>query len=176
MRRAIAVVGSGVLVLIASCDPPPPPPSAPPPPVAVAPPAIKIVVVDLDSEDATDEQADALTAALRSRLSATARWQLESERPSMTALIPALSCPRPPDSACLLKVGDHLNVDRYIWGKVTRAHGQDGQVVAEIHYWARGAPERVTLETYSNNLTDQNDDALRTVAERLVAQLDARIQ
>ena len=63
----------------------------PPPPPAVIAAAVPVVVIDLDCEDATEEQADALTGALRSRVRDTAPWQLDPQRPSMTTLIPALS-------------------------------------------------------------------------------------
>lgn len=166
--------GPILLVLAAACAPEPPPPAPPKPPPVVVRPAVPIVVIDLDSDDASDDQADALTAALRSRLRRTAAWRLEPERPTMASLGPALSCPRPPDASCLDRIGDQLGIDRYIWGTVRKGHGKD-EVVAEIHYWVRGAPEKVTLDTYSNNLTDQNDEALQRVAEKLVEQLDARI-
>jgi hypothetical protein len=170
MRRSIAVL----LAACACASSPPPPRPAPPPPAAPRP-VVSIIVIDLDSDDATDDQADALTAALRSRLRRTAGWLLEPQRPSMTTLIPALSCPRPPDESCLDRIGNQLEVDRYIWGKVTRS-STPNEVVAEIHYWARGAPEQVTLETYSSNLNDQNDDALQRVAARLVDKLDSRVR
>jgi hypothetical protein len=158
------------LTLSACTSTPPPPPPRPPPPV-VARPLVPVVVVDLDFDDASEDQADALTAALRSRVDNTPGWRLESQRPSMTTLLPALSCPRPPDASCLDRIGKLLEVDHYFWGTVTKAPAPH-DVVAEIHYWGRGEVERVARETYSENLTDQNDDALRRVAAQLVEQLD----
>jgi hypothetical protein len=45
-------------------------------------------------------------------------------------------------------------------------------VVAELHFWGRGEAEHVARETYSSNLTDQNDDALRRIASQLVEHLE----
>ena len=126
-----------------------------------------VVILDLDFDDATEDQADALTAALRSRMSMTPGWRLDPSRPSMTLLMPALSCPKPPDAACLDRISKQIEVDHYIWGTVAKAPVPD-TVVAEIHYWARGEIEQVARETYSSNLTDQNDDALRRIAAQLV--------
>lgn len=89
----------------------------------------------------------------------------------MTSLIPALSCPRPPDSACLDRVSQQLEVDHYFWGTVKTAPVADS-VVAELHYWVRGEAEHVARETYSSNLTDQNDDALRRIAAQLIDHLE----
>lgn len=88
----------------------------------------------------------------------------------MSALMPVLSCPRPPDSACLDGISKQLGTDQYFWGFVKKASVPDA-VVAELHYWERGEAEHVALETYSSNLTDQNDDALRRIAAQLVHHL-----
>ncbi|HSQ64034.1 MAG TPA: hypothetical protein VLM85_12500 [Polyangiaceae bacterium] len=169
MRSAL---GAFALAL-GACSSPPPPPVAPPPPPVIARPIIPVVVVDLDFDDATEDQAEALTAALRSRVGGMPGWRLDAQRPSMTTLLPAFSCPRPPDASCLDRIGKLLEVDHYFWGTVTKAAAPD-DVVAEIHYWGRGEIEQVARETYSDNLTDQNDDALRRIAFHLVEQLDAR--
>lgn len=130
-------------------------------------------MVDLDSDDATEDQADALTAAFRTRVGNTPGWRLDAQRPSMTTLLPALSCPRPPDSSCLDRIGKLLEVDHYFWGTVTKA-ATPHEVVAEIHCWGRDEIELVARETYSDNLTDQNDDALRRIASQLIERLEAR--
>jgi hypothetical protein len=132
-----------------------------------------VALVDLDCDDATEDQADAMTAALRSRVDAGNRWRLATSRPSMTALIPALSCPRPPDSACLDRISHQLEVDHYFWGTVKTAPVPDS-VVVELHFWGRGEAEHVARETYSSNLTDQNDDALRRIATQLIEHLEAQ--
>jgi hypothetical protein len=134
-------------------------------------PAVAVALIDLDCDDATEDQADALTAALRMRVSAGNRWSLGVSRPSMTSLIPALSCPRPPDSACLVRISEQLEVDHYFWGIVKTAPVPDS-VVAEVHYWVRGEAEHVARETYSSNLTDQNDEALRRIAAQLIEHLE----
>ena len=156
------------VMFLAACGsaplPAPPKPQAPPPP---PPPLVPVVFVDLDFDEASEDQADALTAALRSKLSASRHWRLDPSRPSLSSLLPTLTCPHPPDSACLDAISKQLGTDHYFWGYVKKAPVPDA-VVAELHYWERGEAEHVALETYSSNLTDHTDDALRRVAARLV--------
>jgi hypothetical protein len=66
----------------------------------------------------------------------------------------------------LQRIGDQLRTDRFFWGNVVKA-SVPHQVVAEVHLWTRGKPEQVAKESYSDNLKDQNDDALKRVAVQL---------
>jgi hypothetical protein len=125
-------------------------------------------VLEVDSDDA-DDQAEALTGALRSHLRASPGWNLIETTQSLSMLTAALRCPRRPDPGCLGRIGDRLKADRFIWGLMNRAPHH--QVVAELHFWIRGKPEIVAKETYSDNLKDQNDDSLRKIATGLLDQL-----
>ena len=48
------------------------------------------------------------------------------------------------------------------------AKAPGSQVSAEIHLWARGRPDAMAKETYSDNLRDQNDETLRRIATRIL--------
>lgn len=131
-------------------------------------------VIALDSDDASEDQADALTSALRARVRNTPGWQTAESNMALSTLLPALKCPTRPDAACLQRIGDQLKTDRFFWGSVTKASIAH-QVVAEVHLWARGKPEQVAKETYSDNLKDQNDEALKRVAAQLFERLTGQV-
>ncbi len=127
-------------------------------------------VVNLDSDDATEDQAEGLTAALKSRLRATSGWQLAEVNDSLSMLIPALKCPPKPDAACLQRIADQLKTDRFFWGTVAKGPTPH-QVTADLHLWVRGRPEQSAKESYSDNLKDPNDEALRKVSASLFERL-----
>lgn len=130
-----------------------------------SPRAVPAHVLGIDSDDAED-QADALTGALRSRVRSAPGWSLQETQHSLGMLTAALRCPAKPDAPCLQKIGDQLRTDRFVWGVVTKAPGN--QITAEIHLWSRGKPDASTKETYSDNLKDQNDETLRRIATRIL--------
>jgi hypothetical protein len=125
-------------------------------------------VLEIDSEDA-DDQAEALTGGLRSRVRSTPGWVLPETSQSLRMLTAALRCPQRPDAACLVRIGDHLKADRFVWGTLSKAAGH--QVTADMHLWTRGKPDVAIHETYSDNLKDQNDDTLRKIATRILDRL-----
>ena len=140
------------------------------PALAFAQKPVTVHVIALDSDDASEDQADALTAAMRQRVRNAPTLQLAESNQSLATLLPALKCPQRPDSACLQRIGDQLKTDRFFWGNVVKgsiAH----QVTAEVHLWTRGKPEQVAKESYSDNLKDQNDDALKRIAGQLFERL-----
>jgi hypothetical protein len=125
-------------------------------------------VLEIDSEDA-DEQAEALTGAMRSRVRSAPGWVLLDTTQSLSMLTAALRCPSRPDTACLQRIGDQLKADRFVWGIISKAPGR--QVTADIHLWTRGKPDQAIRESYSDNLKDQNDDTLRKIAGRFFDRL-----
>ncbi len=125
-------------------------------------------VLEIDSDDA-DEQAEALTGALRSRARSATGWVLLDTTQSLSMLTAALRCPPRPDAACLQRIGDQLKTDKFIWGVISKAGGH--QVTADVHLWARGKQDQSVKETYSDNLKDQNDDTLRKIAGRFFDRL-----
>ncbi len=123
-----------------------------------------IHVLTFDSDDAED-QADALSTALRSKVRATPGWNLAETSSSLSMLTAALKCPQKPDAACLQKIGDQIKSDKFVWGVVSKSG--KGQLSAEAHLWARGKPEVAARESFSDNLKDPNDDNMKRLAGHL---------
>lgn len=128
-----------------------------------------IAVLGIDSDEAQD-QADALSDALKSRARQAPGWTLMEKSPSLGSLTVQLKCPAKPDAACQQKIADSLKSDRYVWGVMSKAGG-GGQVNVELHLFRRGKPDFVIRETYSDSLKDQNDEKLRGLARRLFEEL-----
>lgn len=134
--------------------------------------SVTVAVLAFDSDDA-EEQAEALTSALRSRVRASQGWSLIDTTQTLGMLTAALRCPGKPLSIdCQQKVAEQLKLERYVFGYVTRGP-QAGQVTADIHLYQRGKPETVIKESYTDNLKDQNDDTLRKIAQRALDRLGA---
>lgn len=132
--------------------------------------SVSVAVLALDSDDA-EEQADALTGALRSRIRASQGWSLVETSQSLGMLTAALRCQTKPISAdCEQRIADQIKSERYIFGYVTKGPGAN-QVTAEIHLYQKSKPDTVIRETYADNLKDQNDEALRKIAQRVLERL-----
>jgi hypothetical protein len=130
--------------------------------------ATPVYVLSVWTND-VDDQADALTQALRSRVRQAPGWSLAETNQSFETLSLALRCPATPNQSCLDRIGDQLHADHYVWG--TMAKGKGGQVSADIRLWSRGKPQVEASEIYSENLKDPGDAALRSVAGRLFAKV-----
>jgi hypothetical protein len=140
-------------------------------PVHAEPPSAKaqpVYVLSIQTDDA-DDQADALTQALRSRVRQAQGWSLLESPQSFEMLSIALKCPARPDAACLQRIGDQLRTDRYVWGTMVKRPA--GQVTADMHLWTRGKGDTDVAEAYSDNLKDASDESLRAVAARLFAKI-----
>jgi hypothetical protein len=136
--------------------------------------SLPVAVLTLDSDDA-EEHADALTGALRSRVRASQGWSLIETTQSLGMLTAALRCPaKPVPAECEQRIAEQLKSDRYIFGYVMRGP-QVGQVTAEVHLYQKNKPDTVIRESYSENLTDQNDDALRKIAQRILERLGGNV-
>jgi hypothetical protein len=145
-------------------------PSAAPAPAAAPKYRSEIPVLTLASDDAED-QAEALSGAIRSRIRSLPNVSLdENATQHLGTFTSALACNARPDPLCLIKIGDQLKVERFIWGTL-RKSSERGQVTAEVHLWRRGKPDTVATENFSDNLRDQNDDVLRRIAGRLIDRL-----
>jgi hypothetical protein len=129
-------------------------------------------VLGIDSDDAED-QADALTGALRSRIRNAPGWSLQETQHALGMLTAALRCPPKPDPPCLQRIGDQLHTERYVWGVMSK--GPANQVTAEIHLWVRGKPDSSWKESYSDNLRDQNDETLRRIAARIIDKISGSV-
>lgn len=132
--------------------------------------SVSVIVLALDSDDA-EEQADALTSALRSRIRASQGWSLTDTTQSLGMLTAALRCPGKPIPAdCEQRISEHLKSDRFIFGYVTKGP-QPGQVTAEVHLYQKSKPDTIVKESYSDNLKDANDDTLRQKAQHVLERL-----
>ncbi|MEO6576721.1 MAG: carboxypeptidase-like regulatory domain-containing protein, partial [Polyangiaceae bacterium] len=131
-----------------------------------------IHILTFDSDEAED-QAEALSTALRSKVRATAGWNLAETSSSLSMLTAALKCPQKPDAACLQKISDQIKSDKFVWGMVSK--GAKGQLNAEAHLWTRGKPEIVARESFSDNLKDPNDDSMKRLAGHLWDKLSGTI-
>jgi hypothetical protein len=127
-----------------------------------------LYVLSVETDDA-DDQADALTQALRSRTRQAPGWSLAETGQSFGMLSIALKCPSKPDAACLQRIGDQLHADHYMWGTMSRH--KPNQVAADTHLWTRGKGDADTVEVYSDNLKDASDETLKGIAARVFAKL-----
>ena len=130
---------------------------------------VPVAVLALDSDDAED-QADAISGALRSRVRAAQGWSLIETIQSLGMMTAAFKCPAHPPPECQQKIAEQIKSERYIFGFVARGPTA-GQVTAEVHLYQRGKPDTVLKETYADNLKDSNDDTLRKIAARIVERL-----
>ncbi len=135
---------------------------------APGPRSYPLFVLAVDTEDA-DDQAEALTGALRSRVRGAQGWSLAETTVTLSMLTAALKCQRVPDAACLTRIGDQLRADRFVWGSMQKAPGNTVKV--ELHLWLRGKAETIASDSYTDNLKDQNDERLQRVAQRLFDRL-----
>ncbi len=132
------------------------------------PKATPIYVLSVLTDDA-DDQADALTSALRTRVRQASGVSLLETPQSLETLTIALRCPPTPDGPCLQRIGDQLHADHYVWGTLAKKKG--GEVQAEMHFWSRGKPQVDASATFSDNLKEPGDDALKSVAAKLLGEL-----
>ena len=118
-------------------------------------------VVAIEGNDAED-QAEALTKALRNAVRASGGWSLSPGDYSMEVLVLSMKCADPPDATCQAKIADEIKVDRYIWGYLKKL--KNGNVGGELALWVRGKGTTKTPIEYGANLTEANDDSLKRVA------------
>jgi hypothetical protein len=133
------------------------------------PGVLPVQVIAIQS-DGADDQAEALTAAIRSRVRAVRSFSLHDSDFALEVLTLGFKCGDIPDEACQAKIGDHIHADRYIWGTVKRSKSQR-QVTAEIRLWTRGRPTARTQLTFSDNLTTPGDEALKRLVEDALGKL-----
>jgi hypothetical protein len=131
------------------------------------PKATPVYVLAIRTDDA-DDQADALTQALRLRVQHAQGWSLLETTQSFDTLAIALKCPPKPDAPCLQRIADQLHADHFVWGTMERKKAT-GEVSTEMHLWGRGKADVEADETYSENLKDV--DSLKEIAARLFGKL-----
>jgi hypothetical protein len=132
---------------------------------------ISIAVLSVESDDAED-QAEALTQAMRSKLRSGPSFQVVEVTQSLGMLMGAQKCGKALDAACQAKIADQLKVERLIWGRMAKSPNKE--VTADLHLFHKGRGDTGVRESYSDNLKDGNDDALRKVAQRILDRLLAK--
>ncbi|MFO0757274.1 MAG: PEGA domain-containing protein [Byssovorax sp.] len=135
---------------------------------APGPDALPITVITVQT-DTADDQADALTKALRNAVRAMPGWSLGEGDFSLEVLTLSLKCSEPPDASCQSRIADQIKSDRYIWGVVQKK--KDNTIKGEVSLWVRGKGAVKVAVDYTANLTEANDDALRKIATDTVTQL-----
>jgi hypothetical protein len=157
-KTSAMLLAGGVLLgaTIAHADPP-------------GPGVLPLQVIAIQSDDA-DDQADALTAALRSRVRALHGFSLAEGDYALEVLTLGFKCGETPDEACQARIADHIHADRYIWGTLKRSK-TSRQVTADLHFWSRGRPPIRSQSIYSDNLTTPGDDVLKRLADDMLAKL-----
>ena len=133
-----------------------------------------LYVLAIWTEDA-DDQAEALTRALRWRARQAPGWSLLETNQSFETLAIALKCPPRPDAACLQRIGDQLKADRYVWGTIEKKRGAPGEVSANVHLWTRGKPPAEAREDFADGLKDASDESLRAIAAALFGHLTGTV-
>jgi len=129
---------------------------------------INVIAVQTDS---ADDQAEALTKALRGAVRAMPGWSLGEGDYSLEVLTLSLKCPEPPDANCQSRIADQIKADRYVWGTLKKKGKKTGVVVGQLNLWVRGKGTSKWPLEYSANLTDQNDDSLRRLATEAIQNL-----
>jgi hypothetical protein len=159
MSKTSAMLFAGGVLLgatVAHADPP-------------GPGVLPLQVIAIQSDDA-DDQADALTSALRSRVRALHGFSLADGDYALEVLTLGFKCGETPDEACQARIADHIHADRYIWGTLKRSK-TSRQVTADLHFWARGRPAIRSQSIYSDNLTTPGDEVLKRLADDMLAKL-----
>jgi hypothetical protein len=136
------------------------------------PKATPVYVLSIQTDDA-DDQAEALTQALRSRVRQAAGWSLLESQQSFETLAIALKCPPKPDAPCLQRIADQLHADHYVWGSMGKKKA--GEVKAELHLWSRGKGDVDAGEAFTDNLKEASDPSLQQIAARLFGTLTGGI-
>lgn len=132
------------------------------------PDTLPIHVISVQTLDA-DDQAEALTKALRQAVRSLPGWSQAEGDYSLEVLTLSLKCPDPPDAGCQSRIADQIRADRYVWGTLGKVKG--GNVTGELNFWVRGKGATTYKVEYSANLTEPQDDALKKVAMDAILKL-----
>jgi hypothetical protein len=131
------------------------------------PDTLPINVIAIQTNDA-DDQAEALTKALRKAVRDMPGWALGAGDYSLEVLTLSLKCPEPPDANCQSRIADQIKTDRYVWGTLKK---KGPLVSGEVHLWVRGKGTSSWPLEYTANLTEANEEALRKIAVQSIDQL-----
>jgi hypothetical protein len=132
--------------------------------VAIAVPTIYTV--------GADDQADALTKALRNAVNKAPGWRLAPGDYSLE-VVALQKCEVGdanwlPDALCIQRIADALGTDRLLWGTLGV---KSGQAVGELRLWTRGKGEARYPLAYASTLTEAADQTLGDIAAKAVLAL-----
>jgi hypothetical protein len=125
-------------------------------------------VLEVGTDDA-DDQAKAVTLALRRRVRESKEFALSDADHSLQVLTLALRCPEPPDASCQGKIATKISARQFLWGTMKKAPGN--QVSLELHLWRGGRDEARERFVFSDNLTESRDPALERLADQMYQRL-----
>jgi hypothetical protein len=125
-------------------------------------------VLEVATDDA-DDQAKALTQALKSRIRANKDMTLGDADVSLQVVLLQFKCGDVPDATCQAKIAEKLNAQQYVWGTMRKQPNH--QVVADLHYWQKDKAEVRQQFTYTDNLTESADPNLQKLADQMIARL-----
>lgn len=131
------------------------------------PDTLPISVISVQT-DAADDQAEALTKALRNAVRAMPGWSLGEGDFSLEVLTLSLKCAEPPDASCQSRIADQIKSDRYVWGTIEK---KGANVKGTLNFWVRGKGTSKVPVEYTSNLTDSTDDTLRRIAATAINEL-----
>lgn len=133
------------------------------------PDTLPIHVISVQTLDA-DDQAEALTKALRQAVRSIPGWSQAEGDYSLEVLTLSLKCPDPPDAGCQSRIADQIRADRYVWGTLAKEK-KGGNVTGELSFWVRGKGTTSYKLNYSANLTESQEEALKKVAMDAIMKL-----
>lgn len=119
--------------------------------------------------DDVEEQADGLTEALRFQARQLPGVPVGKANQTLDVMTTANKCPQSPDPTCQQDIAKQLKTNQYIWGILKKA--PDQKVTIELHHYVKDKPDHILEISYPSNLRDQNDEALRKIARRLLVEL-----
>jgi len=129
--------------------------AAPPGPDVVA-----VAVLAVKSDEALD-QAEALTAALRTAVQLSKGWSLGEANQSLEFLALKMKCAEPIDAACETRIADVIKADRYLWAVVDFDKTRKS-VVGSVNFFVRGKGTSTADVSFSASAT--KPDKLVTTA------------
>lgn len=125
-------------------------------------------ILGIVSDDA-EEQADALTEALRAEARQLPGVKVGKATQTLDVMTTANKCPQSPDPTCQQDIAKQLKTSQYIWGVLSKA--PDQKVTIDLHHYVKDKADHLVRRTYPANLRDQNDQALREKARHFLVDL-----
>jgi hypothetical protein len=125
-------------------------------------------VLEVATDDA-DDQAKALTVAIKARVKASKDYALADGDYSLAVMLAALKCGDVPDPSCQTRIAEKMGSERYVWGTMKKSAG--GQVTVDLHLWQKGQTDVKQQFSFSDNLTEPLDPSLQKLADQMLTKL-----